>query len=165
MLIRSFLTLFVYTTSTIAAAQQPGAPAGETPAATPQEGPRAEGKSPTSSLVPDITPPAARRDWQTEHRFLQAGTGVSWTLVGLGVLGMAIPLGMLSRCNATERLGGEVDCGSERRTAAITAPILGIMTLASLVPAVLFTRRLANHKRERGVARLQFTPGGVALQF
>lgn len=160
MLIRSVLTTFVFTSSTLAGPAQPEAPAGA------QEPAGSEPRRPsTSELVPDITPPAARRDWQTEHRFLQAGTGVSWTLVGLGVLGMAIPLGMLSRCNSADQLGGEVDCSPERRVAAITSPILGVMTLASLVPAVLFTRRLIRHKRERPVAQLRFTPGGLALQF
>lgn len=120
---------------------------------------------PSGSLEPDLTPPAMQRDWNSERRFLQAGTGVAWTLVGLGTLGMAVSLGILANCNAANTLGADVTCSSERRAAAITGPILGIMTLASLVPAVLFTRRLVRHKKEREVARLRFMPGGLAVQF
>ncbi|HEY8378488.1 MAG TPA: hypothetical protein VIK91_18465 [Nannocystis sp.] len=152
------MTLFMFTASTVASAA-PSEPQG---AGERQAGPQRPAKG---EMMPDLTPPAARRDWQTEHRFLQAGTGVSWSLVGLGILGMAIPLGMLSRCNAASDLGGDVDCSPERRVAAITSPILGIMTLAALVPAVLFTRKLVRHKRERPVARLQVAPGGLAVQF
>lgn len=157
MLLR-IITLVTYIHANVAAPEAAGAEPQETRA---QEG---AAQAP-SSLVPDITPPLMRRDWQAEHRFLQAGTGVSWTLVGLGIIGMAIPLGMLSRCNQTAQLGAEVDCADERRAAGITAPILGVMTLASLVPAVLFTRKLIRHRNERPTAELRFAPGGVVLRF
>lgn len=159
MFVRSIVTLFLFTASTVASAAPTEARGEGERAGAPQRPP------PTSEMIPDLTPPAARRDWQTEHRFLQAGTGVSWSLVGLGIVGMAIPLGMLSRCNTASDLGGDIDCGPERRVAAITSPILGIMTLAALVPAVLFTRKLVRHKRERPVARVQVAPGGLQIQF
>lgn len=152
------VTLVTYIHASVALA----GPAGAEPQGAPARGGAAAG---SSELVPDITPPLMRRDWQAEHRFLQAGTGVSWTLVGLGIIGMAIPLGMLSRCNNTAELGGDVECAPERRVAGVTAPILGVMTLASLVPAVLFTRKLVRHRNERPTAELRFAPGGVVLRF
>lgn len=61
--------------------------------------------------------------------------------------------------------GSTVDCSGERRAAGITTPLIVVLTLASLVPAVLFSRRLAKHSRERHTARLRVAPGGLALDF
>lgn len=125
-----------------------------------------QGATPADQMVPDLTPPAVARDWDAEHRWLQAGTGVTWTLVGLGVIGMIIPLSMLSTCNrADSRADGSLDCSPERRVVGVTAPIIGVLTLASLVPAVLFTRRLAQHNKQRRTAQLHLAPGGLALRF
>lgn len=97
---------------------------------------------------------------------MQAGTGVTWTLVGLGIIGMIIPMSMLSSCNRGDtRADGTLDCSPERRVVGVTTPIIGVLTLASLVPAVLFTRRLAQHDKQRRTAQLQLAPGGLALQF
>lgn len=125
-----------------------------------------QGATPADQMVPDLTPPAVARDRDAEHRWLQAGTGVTWTLVGLGIIGMIIPMSMLSSCNrADTRADGTLDCSPERRVVGVTTPIIGVLTLASLVPAVLFTRRLAQHNKQRRTARLQLAPGGLALQF
>lgn len=130
----------------------------------PSEAP--EGATPGDQMVPDLTPPAVQRDWDAERRWLLAGTGVTWTLVGLGVIGLVIPLSMLNSCNlADRRADGALDCSPERRVAAVTTPIIGVLTLASLVPAVLFTRRLIKHKNQRETAHLRLAPGGLALRF
>src|SRR5690606_32195953 len=91
---------------------------------------RAKPAQPTTSPAPaarsdgpDLTPASMRRDWQTEHRWLQAGTGVSWVLVGLGTIGTIVPLSTLRRCNTAAAAGADIDCSGERRTAAITTPI------------------------------------------
>ncbi|MFY0535334.1 hypothetical protein [Nannocystis pusilla] len=117
---------------------------------------------------PDIVPPDYKRDWKTEQRFLQAGTGTSWALAGLGTIGMAVPLAMLNRCNNASDAGAMVDCSQERRTAGIMAPILGVLTVAAIVPAVMFTRRLVKHDNKKpGKQRTAFgvNAGGLQLQF
>lgn len=175
MLIRSCLTLLLYTTSTVAlalpaegprvrvAAPPPTILAAPSGATAP---PRSDGAAPLAPLERDLTPSGTRGDWATEHRWLQAGTGVSWSLFGLGLIGFIVPLGMLGSCNAAgDQPGSTVDCSGERRAAGITTPIIGVLTLASLVPAILFSRRLARHSRERATARLRLSPGGLALDF
>lgn len=174
MFIRSCLTLLIYTTSTLALARElpadaraaPKAPTIPSPAlALAPSGATAPGPA-SSSMEPDLTPPRARRDWKTEHRWLQTGTGVTWSLVGLGVIGFIVPLGMLGSCNrAADAPNATVDCSMERRTVGVSAPIIGVLTLASLVPAILFTRRLVRHQKERHTARLRIAPGGLALAF
>lgn len=169
MLARSCLTLLLCCTTTLAAAKEPAQVAEGPALAARKTAPEGEPAPILGTRAPDITPPDMRRDWKTEQRFLQAGTGASWVLAGLGSIGFIVPLAMLNRCNQANEAGAMVDCSQERRTAGVMAPILGVLTLAALVPAVMFTRRLVKHddKRpgKRATARLGVTPGGLSLQF
>lgn len=171
MLARTCLSLTLCLTSTLAAAKEPAQRAeGPLPPtlarrdAEPQE----TSTSPAPAArrnQPDLTPASMKRDWQTEHRWLQAGTGISWVLVGLGTIGTIVPLTTLRRCNTADAAGADIDCSLERRTAAITTPIVGLLTVAALVPAIMFTTRLARHRSERPVARLRPAAGGLAVDF
>ncbi|MCY1055334.1 hypothetical protein [Nannocystis sp. SCPEA4] len=175
MLARSCLTLLLCCTSTLAAAKEPAqVAAAQGPVARPLAARNVEPANQPTPLIPpgrepDLVPPDYKRDWQSEQRFLQAGTGVSWALAGLGTIGMAIPLGMLNRCNQAADRGAMIDCSQERRTAGIMAPILGVLTIAAIVPAVMFTRRLVKHdnKKPGKQRRTAFgvNAGGLALQF
>ena len=173
MLARSCLTLLLCCTSTLAAAKEPAQVAAtQAPIARPLAARNVEPAN-QSGLIspgkePDIVPPDYKRDWKTEQRFLQAGTGTSWVLAGLGTVGLIVPLAMLSRCNNAQDAGAMIDCSQERRTAGIMAPILGVLTVAALVPAVMFTRRLVKHDNKKpGKQRTAFgvNAGGLQLQF
>lgn len=169
MFARTCLTLTLCFTSTLAAAKEPARRAeGPMPAALAKR--TAEPPPPTSAppprqTQPDLTPATMKRDWQTEYKWLQAGTAVSWILVGLGTIGTIVPLSTLRRCNVADAAGANIDCSLERRTASITTPIVGLLTLAALVPAIMFTTRLSKHRAERPMAKLQLAPGGMALHF
>jgi hypothetical protein len=174
MLARSCLTLLLCCTSTLAAAKEPAqVAAAQAPVARPLAARNVEPANQPGLISPgkepDIVPPDYKRDWQTEQRFLQAGTGASWALAGLGTIGLIVPLAMLGRCNNAQDAGAMIDCSQERRTAGIMAPILGVLTVAAIVPAVMFTRRLVQHdnrkpgKRQR--AAVGVNAGGLVLHF
>lgn len=169
MLARSCLTLLLCCTSTLAMAKEPAMRAeGPAPLALRRTAEPAPEAGPILRNAPDLTPDRMQRDWKTEQRWLQAGTGVSWVLAGLGTIGFIVPLSMLSRCNRAQDAGAILDCSQERRTAGVMAPILGVLTVAAIIPAVMFTRRLVKHddkRPNRQSARLGVTPGGLSLQF
>lgn len=176
MLARSCLTLLLCCTSTLAAAKEPAqVAAAQAPVARPLAARNVEPASQPGNQPglmpgkePDIVPPDYKRDWKTEQRFLQIGTGASWALAGLGTIGLIVPLAMLSRCNNAQDAGAMIDCSQERRTAGIMAPILGVLTVAAIIPAVMFTRRLVKHDNKRPDKRrtaFGVGAGGLQLQF
>ncbi|PCC68390.1 hypothetical protein SAMN02745121_05044 [Nannocystis exedens] len=183
MLVRTVLTLLIFTTSTVAAAREPapGYSGGLAPgllAARAAQSPGTgepvvtEPTTPSSVSPPSATPPPQSirpprmqaSEWDRERRKLQAQTAVSWVLTGIGVAGTAVPLVLLRRCDEADRTR-TMDCSQERRTAAIAAPIFGALTLASIIPAIIYSTRLARHNRYSGMARFNVTPGGVQIRF
>ncbi|MDC0716342.1 hypothetical protein [Nannocystis bainbridge] len=187
MFVRTVLTLVLFTTSTVAVAREPVPPVrsgyagGLAPvllaARTPQspdtsEPVLTEPTTPSSVSPPSATPPPQSirppriqaHEWERERRKLRAQTAVSWVLTGIGMAGTAVPLGMLRRCDDLDRTRA-VDCSQERRTAAIAAPIFGALTLAAIIPAIIYTTRLSRHNRYSGMARLGASPGGLLIRF
>lgn len=184
MLVRTVLTLLIFTTSTVALAREPaparaGYSGGLAPAllaaraVDPMTEPvYSEPTTPSSASPPLTTPPPQNirpprmqaTEWEREKRKLQAQTGVSWALTLIGVAGTAIPLGMLRRCDEADRTR-VMDCSQERRTAAIAAPVFGALTLAAIIPAIVYSTRLTRHNRYSGMARLGVSPGGVLIRF
>jgi hypothetical protein len=212
MLVRSILTLLIFTSSTVAAAREPaplrtGYSGGLAPtllaarAADPMIQPPPDyddpdygsdptapdpttatdpitgeplTTSPTETTAPMITtsPPQNIRppkmpvdEWEREKRKLQAKTAVTWVLTGVGIAGVAVPLAMLRACDEADRTR-VMDCSQERTTAAIAAPIFGALTLASVIPAIVYSTRLARHNRYySGLARVGVSPGGLVLRF
>ncbi|MCY0987830.1 hypothetical protein OV203_11895 [Nannocystis sp. ILAH1] len=185
MLVRTVLTLLLFTTSTVAAAREPApvrgysgglapgllaARAAQSPAT--GEPVLTEPSTPSSVSPPSATPPPQSirpprmqaSEWEREGRKLKAQTAVSWVLTTVGVVGTAVPLAMLRRCDEADRTR-VMDCSDERRTAAIAAPIFGALTLASIIPAIIYSTRLSRHNRYSGMARFNVTPGGVQLRF
>lgn len=112
----------------------------------------------------DATTPAqpALRRWDKQHRSLQIQTGVSWSLVGVGVIGMSIPLATLVSCS---RDLGPTDC--ETFGELIAVPLFAALIAASIVPAIVYTDRLVEHRRRRHavLSRLRFGPGGLSMSF
>lgn len=128
----------------------------------PPEAPgRAPGEGPVA-VIPDRAPPAVPEHvWQAQLRKLRMQTAVSWSLAAVGLTGFLVPLALLSRCaeDASFR-----DC-PEGRGALIMTPIFGALTLASLVPAVIFTDRLVYHRRPERRVRMTWSAGGVVVRF
>lgn len=104
----------------------------------------------------------ADQAWQRRYRRLRVQTGVSWGLTAVGIVGMVIPLAHLASYGKQPGFllpdSGFVEI--------ITIPMFGALTAAALVPAIVYTSRLVDHRRRRPIhARLQAAPGGVILRF
>lgn len=184
MLVRTVLTVLIFTTSTVAVAREPapirpGYSGGLAPAllaaraVDPVTEPvYSEPTTPSSASPPLATPPPqnirppriAADEWQREKKKLQAQTAVSWVFTLIGLTGTAVPLAVLRRCDEADRTR-VMDCSQERRTAAIAAPVFGALTIASIIPAIVYSSRLARHNRYSGMARFNVTPGGVLIRF
>jgi hypothetical protein len=109
-------------------------------------------------MVPPVVP---ERVWRAQLRRLKAQAAVSWTFAAIGLVGLAVPIVMLSRCEGDAQLR---EC-PHWRGAVIAAPIFGTLALASLVPAVIFTDRLVYHRRPERRPRLGMSSGGLVLRF
>lgn len=119
----------------------------------------------TTPTPTNVRPPRLQAaEWEREKRKLQAQTAVPWVLTGIGIAGVAIPLAMLRACNEADRTR-DVDCRQERQAAMIGAPIAGALTVASIIPAIIYSTRLARHNRYSGLARVSPAPGGVMVRF
>ncbi|MEZ4453606.1 MAG: hypothetical protein R3B09_29395 [Nannocystaceae bacterium] len=104
-----------------------------------------------------VASPPTRSPWRAKERQLKIQTGISWSAVGLGVLSMVPSFVLIADC----RLHG---C-FELYFPIYALPVSGIVTLASLIPASIYTARLHRHRQRRPVARLQPGPGGLVLRF
>lgn len=185
MLVRTVLTLLIFTTSSVALAREPGPVRGYSGGLAPgllaaraaqssatgepvySEPGTPSSVSPPSATAPpqSIRPPRMQAsEWEREGRKLKAQTAVSWVFTAIGVVGTAVPLAMLRRCDEADRTR-MMDCSDERRTAAIAAPLFGALTLASIIPAIIYSTRLSRHNRYSGMARFNVSPGGVQIRF
>ncbi|WAS96816.1 hypothetical protein [Nannocystis punicea] len=184
MLVRTVLTLLIFTTSTVALAREPAQPVRYSGGLAPRllaartaqspgtsEPVLTEPSTPSSVSPPSATPPPQSirppriqaSEWERERKKLQAQTAVSWVFTSIGVVGTAVPLALLRRCDETH--ARHADCNGERQTAAVAAPIFGALTIASIIPAIVYSARLARHNRYSGMARFNVTPGGVQIRF
>lgn len=125
--------------------------------------------STTSPLVTpeprNIRPPRLQAaEWEREKRKLQAQTAVTWVLTGIGIAGTAVPLALLRACDEADRVR-ERDCSQERQTAMIASPIFGALTVASVIPAIIYSTRLSRHNRYSGLARITPTGNGIMIRF
>lgn len=104
----------------------------------------------------------ADQAWQRRYRRLRAQTGVSWGLTAVGILGTVIPLAKLVSYGKQPGFIGP-DTGFVE---IITIPMFAALTAAALVPAIIYTSRLVDHRRRRPIhAHLQPAPGGILLRF
>ncbi|HEY8376762.1 MAG TPA: hypothetical protein VIK91_09750 [Nannocystis sp.] len=185
MFARTVLTLLLCTTSTVALAGEPLradatfsgglAPAllAERTAQDPMRDPTMEQPLYPEERTELTTPPPQNirppkldlNEWQREKRKLQAQTAVSWIFTGIGAAGVATTLAVFRACREADRTR-DVDCSQERQVAQIGAPIFGALTVASLIPAIVYSARLSRHNRYYSeMARIQVTPGGLLFRF
>lgn len=103
-------------------------------------------------------PDPAEQAWHRQHRRFQARAGVAWSFTAIGLLGMAIPLASLATCRTRTDT-------CETFGALVAVPIFAAITAAALVPAVIVTDRLVEHRRRRPRVRVLVAPGGISLGF
>lgn len=102
--------------------------------------------------------------WRAKERRLKIQAGISWSFVGLGVLSTVPVFIAIAGCNA-QAAAGEIGC-FEFPLPPIALPISAIVTVASLIPASIYTARLRTLRRRRPEsARLQPAIGGLGVRF
>lgn len=92
--------------------------------------------------------PAARH----HLRALRIDVGVAWGLAALGLVGVLAPLAALAACPRERACEGALPL----------VPGFAALTAAALLPAVVYTRRLAERRRP---LTLGLGPAGLALRF
>ncbi len=86
---------------------------------------------------------------------------MSWGLTAVGLVGVVIPAAQLASYGREPVL--EPDTGFVE---LITIPMFAALTAAALVPAIVYTVRLVDHRRRRPPhARLHPGLGGVMVWF
>lgn len=114
-------------------------------------------QTPAEDAEDFVAPRPPLSPWQRQHRRLQIQTGVSWGFVGVGLVGTAGALGSLLSC----RRGDFCEPIGE----LVAVPMFAVLTAAALVPAIIYTDRLVEHRRRRPAARLKFSPVGLVFSF
>lgn len=104
------------------------------------------------------TTPPNLLSWEQRERRLRIQTGVSWSFVGLSLVS-TLPTIIVARQCAK---GG---C-FEEYVSVINLPLSATLFVASLIPALIYTYRLTEHRRTHNTSvRLEPGAGGLTLRF